>query len=325
MMRLLRVALLFGASLAPAADAGVCPVRDCAPGAASLLQANSTSRTVRSHTHEAAKTESADGTYNVDYTPGHFICMKCDVTACEDCSILCDLKHCIGEFYSTECWCNKGGGPEQRLLCDGTCEGGLCDAPGQTCQPRDAVCEPWWWCGAPPPKFLQRSSTHQRLSAHGQVVAKERRSGLTQLEKLATEASDATKVTGLTFRDSKYVCQSGALPPKVRDPATFLWVHQGYIAFDAGSCEGATLQTKCYCWDNYRNLQGKDPMTSQFTCDTGCGMGPCEGRTCSLQPPTPPPLGQKPPPLIPLPRLPMEMHVSMESVDPPITQRNPTG
>eukprot|EP00425_Heterocapsa_triquetra_P028825 CAMPEP_0195110696 /NCGR_PEP_ID=MMETSP0448-20130528/93648_1 /TAXON_ID=66468 /ORGANISM="Heterocapsa triquestra, Strain CCMP 448" /LENGTH=294 /DNA_ID=CAMNT_0040147419 /DNA_START=95 /DNA_END=976 /DNA_ORIENTATION=- len=290
MTRCLRSVLLCVAGLAAGANAGVCPVSNCGLGSA-LLQANATVRTARAHAGGASHQEKADGKYEVDYTPGHFICNKCDASACKDCSILCDLRSCIGEFYTQECWCNRESmpGQETRLLCDPTCSGGLCDAQGQTCARREDACKPWWWCGAPPPKaFLQRGSSQKRLLAQGQAAAGSRRSGTGSLAQVASQAADAGGLAGLSFRPSKFVCRSGALPPKVRDPATFLWVHQGYIVLDQNTCEGDTLSSQCYCWDNFRNLMGKDPLTSEFMCDSECGLGPCEGRACGRRPPEPP-------------------------------------
>merc|ERR1712061_785283 len=59
---------------------------------------------------------SADA-FDVEFKPGHFTCMSCDVSACTGCVVLCDLAECQGGFHEET-------GPK---------------------------CEPWYLCGGPPP------------------------------------------------------------------------------------------------------------------------------------------------------------------------------
>lgn len=111
--------------------------------------------------------------YNVDFKPGRFTCLSCDVGTCASCDIMCDLSQCIGEFYVQECWCQKDqavrlGKPMwwfreydanfltaenvYQFFCDANCGGGICDSPGLQCKRREDACKPWWWCNLPPPK-----------------------------------------------------------------------------------------------------------------------------------------------------------------------------
>merc|ERR1719277_1112284 len=90
----------------------------------------------------------------------------------------------------------------------------------------------------------------------------------------------------LQLKPARFTCTSAAMPPKVQDPGTFFEVNRGYIVFDKASCQGSTFETTCYCWDNFLRLSGDDPIASEMMCDTSCSLGPCDGRTCSSNPPS---------------------------------------
>lgn len=295
------------------AAAGQCPVESCAAGA-SLLQVGSKSAAVpegETPCKEVSK-------YHVDFLPGHFVCTRCDAGACPDCGLLCDLASCVGEFYSQECMCEKGLGAEGVVaFCNEHCGGGLCDAKGQICRPKEAACQPWWWCGSSPPMLLQRQHSSRLLLASGSSEGRARlqqqqqqqrdQERARQLHMKRAAVTAATRrlhsaraqalqgsnlslalppeVPNLNFVRSRYDCSSGALPPKTRDPVTFLWVERGYLVLDARSCEGSVFNEVCFCWDNVLRLRGKDPRTSEMKCDKGCMWGACEGRTCSRSPP----------------------------------------
>jgi len=111
--------------------------------------------------------------YDVDFKPGHFTCMSCDVGTCAGCDIICDLSQCLGEFYEQECWCRKDTDVKlnkplwwfreydskflthdtvYQMFCDKNCGGGICDTEGLMCKKREDGCKPWWWCNLPPPR-----------------------------------------------------------------------------------------------------------------------------------------------------------------------------
>lgn len=98
------------------------------------------------------------------------------------------------------------------------------------------------------------------------------------------------------FKLGSWTCGSAALPPQVQDPVTFMWQDRGYLVFERPSCTGGEFDTKCYCWDNFLLVSGQDPLTSEFQCDGGCGLGPCAGKTCSSGGPPDPPAPSAPPP-----------------------------
>lgn len=245
--------------------------------------------------------------YAVELKPAHFTCMSCDVTTCAGNFIMCDVSKCIGKFYSQECWCQTDRVIEinkpmwnfdkdkseyepkqgmQRFLCDDDCSGGVCDIGSLKCLKREEACQPWWWCNSPPPNeppgdpetefksmsFLQQRDTYkeeQQVDVDGMV------------KNTANDFGD------LKFQGSRFECASAALPPKVRNAQTYLWESRGYLVFDAEACDGSVFEHQCYCWDNFLYLSGKDPLTSDMLCDTGCSWGPCEGKTCATKPPPP--------------------------------------
>mmetsp|Transcript_71808 Transcript_71808/g.208014 ORF Transcript_71808/g.208014 Transcript_71808/m.208014 type:complete len:357 (+) Transcript_71808:109-1179(+) len=302
-------ALLAGAAVAQAKT--VCPVLSCGPGAgqaAALAQQGDDGEAPRLATESETPCQEVSN-YTISYSPGHFTCMSCDPGSCEGCAVLCDLSSCVGEFYTQECWCDSGsgggGGSKSTVFCGSSCHGGVCDTPGYMCEPREKECQPWWWCGAPPPKsFLQERSSLRRASSHetrastgvhrasATASASARASSLSmRLRTWRRRAGarsgqhKAPELPSLHFKPGRFVCESGALPPKTRDPQTLLWLERGYIVLDKRSCEGSLFEEECYCWDEFKRLKGKDPFTSQFKCDASCKWGSCEGRTCGKKPP----------------------------------------
>jgi len=271
--------------------------------------------------------------YNLAFKPGHFMCSKCDTGTCPNCNTVCDLSSCVGEFYTQECWCRKESQVKlktptwwfrkydsrwllhdtvRRTHCDSDCTGGICDMPGLQCKRREEACRPWWWCGLNPPTEEMREKTEddwptgfeytESMTFVQEAAVKTpsflqrgtsevRRSGATGDQEF--EANDF----GLfSFKLGSWECERGAFPPKIQDATTYLWNERGYIVFDSPACKGGEFDTTCYCWDNFEYLQGNDPKTSELHCDSGCGLGPCAGNTCSSSPP-PPPTAPPPPPI----------------------------
>jgi hypothetical protein len=132
------------------------------------------------------------------------------------------------------------------------------------------------------PSFLQRASSEVRRSGEQ-----------------GDQEFEANDFGLFSFKLGSWECERAAYPPKIQDATTYLWNERGYIVFDSPACKGGEFDTKCYCWDNFEYLQGNDPKTSELHCDSGCGLGPCAGNTCSSSPPPPP--TQPPPPPIPDP------------------------
>lgn len=313
--------------------------------------------------------------YNVDFKPGHFTCLSCDVGTCEGCDIMCDLSQCIGEFYVQECWCQRDqdvrlGKPlwEFReydanfikndglmpFFCDAKCGGGICDTAGLQCKRREDACKPWWWCNLSPPKEdtlqpkdnwsdghsyttqmtltqirelnahhsgaqavgsnshkagrnlaalrqgrywkLLSSRRNRQLAANQQLRDARRAARVEKARLRAKTRATLGTVSGeigandfgrLSFRPGRFVCEAAALPPKVQDPKTMLWNDRGYLVLDRASCKVTLFDSKCFCWDQVLHLKGKDPLTSEFTCDGSCQWGACEGRTCASSPPQP--------------------------------------
>lgn len=263
--------------------------------------------------------------YSVAFAPGHFVCMKCDASACPGCSILCDLASCVGTFYTQECWCETGddkGLEPTVVFCDEDCGGGVCDTPGFQCGSRYTACQPWWACGAPPPRsFLQRRSDSRRASSkQGRASTLSRRLGEWRAKRAKAKAESAAASRSLPeelhFRDGRFECETAGLPPKTRDPQSLVWVERGYLVLDRKTCQGSAFDHECFCWDNFRRLQGEDPLTSELMCDSKCKWGGCEGKTCSKELPGPllgPPAVRHPEQT----RIDGTMAVVMEAVDSP--------
>lgn len=326
--------------------------------------------------------------YDVDFKPGRFTCMACDVGTCAGCDIICDVSQCLGEFYTQECWCRKDRDVKLKkplwwfreydskwmthdsvyqMFCDQDCGGGICDTHGLTCKKREEGCKPWWWCDLPPPKednlnpadgwgdgfsystsmvlaqqntkakhkseikhhesddndveslnrrvqaMMSNKTLHQasETKLHGRRLRQTASTGLSAVQKSASIQRHGSSAHGraasntgrdfepndfgnLKFESGRFTCEAAALPPKVQNPDSYLWVDRGYMIFDRFSCRGSLFKYKCYCWDNFLYLQGKDPLTSEFQCDDTCNWGMCEGKTCGKGPP--PPLPPPPPP-----------------------------
>lgn len=242
--------------------------------------------------------------FDVTYKPGHFVCTGCDVSACEGCSIICDLTLCVGEFFTQECWCQEGEtAAPQRVFCDSSCSGGVCDTKGLTCRRREDACKPWWWCGvAPPvrptpkPRPPEESLLQERLEWHRDARTRHghhgglRRGG----SALALRAEQSRQppspgendIDHYDFRRGRFLCGSAALPPRAEDPATGELMERGYIILDRRSCVGSLYNSQCYCYDAFQYLRGDKPTASELWCDAACKWGPCDGRTCASEPPT---------------------------------------
>jgi len=209
----------------------------------------------------------------------------------------------------------------RRTHCDSDCTGGICDMPGLQCKRREEACRPWWWCGLDPPSEEMREKTEDdwptgfeytesmtflqeaavKTPAFLQRATSEVRRTSSEERVSSTQGDDEKKFEAndfglFSFKLGSWECGRGAFPPKIQDPATYLWNERGYIVFDSPSCQGGEFDTKCYCWDNFEYLQGNDPKTSELHCDSGCGLGPCAGNTCASSPP-PPPTAPPPPPI----------------------------
>lgn len=274
-----------------------CPLRNCGVGGSTDPLADT-----RPAYESQQPCDEEMTNFSVSYSPGHFVCMKCDSVACPGCSLLCDLSSCVGQFFTQECWCHSGGDATSKpniVFCDESCGGGVCDTPGTQCATRFAACNPWWACGAPPPtSFLQKGRGAQRLhtsTKSQQAMSMNRRMEAWRSEStakteaaLASAAPAASYPETVSFVASRFDCQSGALPPKTRDPKTLLWVERGYIALDRDACEGSSFSHNCYCWDEFKRLRGQDSLMSEMKCDHECKWGGCEGKTCSANQPAPP-------------------------------------
>jgi hypothetical protein len=98
------------------------------------------------------------------------------------------------------------------------------------------------------------------------------------------------------FGTGSFVCESAFVPPPDEDPVTLAESPPGFIVFDKASCTGEYFKKKCFCYDKFLYLRGKDPKTSELECDDSCSQGPCGGKTCAtvspppLAPPAPPPV-----------------------------------
>lgn len=249
----------------------------------------------------------------------------------------------------------------EKLQCDDKCSVGACGEPGLSCALAESGCDPWWKCSAPPPgdmvgikvkeappAMLQRSSRRALRGNAGVLAAggearTEPPQGSQELALLeagarsdavaeAMSAASASKsaqlpppgpLANFAMQLSRYTCSSAALPPKIMNPITFQNMSRGYILFERSSCVGAAFDTMCFCWDNFKLLKGEDPMTSSMTCDAECGSGPCDGQTCSKDPPPPPKTGE-PAPLITAPMPPdrrsEDVAVPVDELDTSVTE-----
>jgi len=281
---------------------GHCPLHHCAAKGRVLLQENepnyalsysTDARTVHKP-HEVG--DDGMSSYNIEYKPLDFTCMACDVSTCDGCDVICDLSKCIGKFYHEECWCRHQKDVEEktpmwkfrefdsrflvddsvhRFFCDDKCQKGACGMKSLQCKKREEACSPWWWCNLPPP-LKDREKEWPSDSFHESFLQK------SAAKRPKLEKND---IYALKFKTGRWKCGSGSLPPKIRDPETYLWKDRGYIVFKRDSCKGSSFEKKCHCWDNVRYLKGQDPGVVTATCDNQCLFGECEGRTCACQPP----------------------------------------
>lgn len=284
-------ALAVRGRVAAAPPPSTCPVASCL-GAAAAAAANSSSA-------KKGGEEEGNSPFNISFKPGHFICKSCDTSACKDCAVICNLEHCTGEFYTQQCWCEEESLSKKthKVYCDEDCSGGICDEPGFRCRSRKDACKPWWWCGEQPPKWGPSSflglkdSLHRRSQQQQQLSTKRRRreaSALSSGRRLASaSALERAGVAGLSFMTGRFDCYSAAMPPKVWDEQALMWLDRGYVILDRRTCQGSVFDKECFCWDDFKYLSGKDPLTSELKCDGRCKMGPCDGKTCSRKPPPP--------------------------------------
>eukprot|EP00397_Hematodinium_sp_SG-2012_P051810 GEMP01060939.1.p1 GENE.GEMP01060939.1~~GEMP01060939.1.p1 ORF type:complete len:343 (+),score=81.78 GEMP01060939.1:78-1106(+) len=258
--------------------------------------------------------------YNVDFKPADFTCLKCDVKTCEACDVVCDLSMCIGRFYEHECWCRKDTAVRlntplwqfrkfdsrfliddsvHRFFCDDKCGEGACGIKGLQCRPRAEACQPWWWCNLPPPRKQEKAEwpTDEFRETFLQKQTFLRKNSVKNTGERKFEKND---YDAFNFTRGRWVCSSASYPPKIMAPTTYLWQDRGYIVFDGHSCEGATFEHQCYCWDEFKYLKRENAHIGAFTCDDKCMFGTCEGRTCGDHPPPPLPAPPPPPPIDPL-------------------------
>jgi len=258
--------------------------------------------------------DDVSSTYVVTYKPAHFTCMGCDVATCDGCAIMCDLTQCVGQFFTEECWCQSESavrakkktwefdkkdasfaldGSVKRYFCDDQFKGGICDTEGLHCKRRAEACQPWWWCNESPPttteepsvpNFLQELSTEHTNASKQSFLHRSVSSQRSKQRAAATTKGNDMRL--LNFDQSRFVCESAALPPKIWDDQSG-WLDIGYIIFDRDSCEGSLMEHDCYCWDNFKHLRGEDDMTSVLKCDSKCTWGACECKTCGQSPPPP--------------------------------------
>eukprot|EP00927_Polykrikos_kofoidii_P025316 TRINITY_DN22771_c0_g2_i1.p1 TRINITY_DN22771_c0_g2~~TRINITY_DN22771_c0_g2_i1.p1 ORF type:complete len:327 (-),score=37.26 TRINITY_DN22771_c0_g2_i1:32-982(-) len=208
----------------------------------------------------------------VQFAPARFMCMSCDVTTCPGCAILCDASSCQGAMQ-----------PQRKTA-------------------GNKACEPWWWCGRPPPgdsigvsagvSFI--SSGHSFLRGLRKLQGgRSRRVRAARLDATANSkiadgvANVAASLSQLKLKPGRFECSSAAIPLERMNPMTMQQKHADYIAFEAKSCKGSTFETICFCYDKFRYLARQDPLTSEFFCDQSCAQGPCDGQTCGAKPPEP--------------------------------------
>mmetsp|Transcript_39293 Transcript_39293/g.94494 ORF Transcript_39293/g.94494 Transcript_39293/m.94494 type:complete len:382 (+) Transcript_39293:138-1283(+) len=336
---------IFGYAAEP--PASNCPVRSCRSRGESLLQTEESSTYINTpiELHIAAEEgkshrvneRTGRSVFDINFSPGHWTCSKCDSKACKNCNVVCDLRSCMGEFYSQECWCRKkselkidrplwkfrsedGQFLEEsvaRFFCDKNCAGAQCDIEGLQCMKREEACRPWWWCqGLEPPKeaqpakpgwgdgmafsALQANATVKRslLKQHPAPSEEAPPAALLQTEHAValSDPAEPNDFKAFNFENGVFTCGEGGLPPRIKNPTSMMWEDRGYIIFEGQSCTTiAPSRTKCFCWNEFLRIQGKDPLMSEFMCNEDCTTGPCAGNTCSVEKPGPAP-EQSPPP-----------------------------
>jgi len=309
--------LFLCASLAPLVSSVVvraktnsCPLAECqnrnnAADGLSFMELSSTRSTSTSKAGCSGNT----------FMPAHFTCSKCDTSTCKGgCdNVVCDINSCVGKFFTQECWCKKPlNKAVDKMFCDSDCTGGLCDTKGLTCGSRETSCKPWWWCKLPPPKepssFLQTSACAKKESAQSlneryNQAKKEHAGHLSSasfIQEKSKVQSGKRQIDAFTFAEGSFVCESALLPKPDEDPVTLAHSAPGFLVLDGRSCKGGYFTGKCFCYDKFLYLRGKDPMVTELMCDTGCGLGDCAGKTCGVEPPQTLPAPAPPPPVDPL-------------------------
>jgi hypothetical protein len=245
---------------------------------------------------------------------------------------MCDLASCTGGPFEQECWCRKDRARRteqklwsfresdskfliqdsvEKLFCDSECKSeGQCATEGLSCKTREEACSPWWYCNLPPPEKPEVESTlfpkgmqfEENAAVFAQIGEAPRKRGdgasFVQVAEHEQGAHIAPRppndVGKLQFSTGRWRCGRGGKPPQVQNAETLLFSDRGYIVFDAETCDGTDYGHKCFCFDRVAWLKGGDPKTSELHCDSSCGMGACESRTCQGEPPGPAPTGAPP-------------------------------
>jgi len=132
-----------------------------------------------------------------------------------------------------------------------------------------------------------QEATKAAVAESARLKAKAKTKGKAMAKDRDLPEFEANDFGNLNFKSGRFVCESGALPPKIQNPDSRIWGDRGYIVFDRQACKGSLFDHKCFCWDQVAYLRRQDPMTSEFKCDDSCSWGPCEGRKCGAAPPGP--------------------------------------
>jgi hypothetical protein len=150
---------------------------------------------------------------------------------------------------------------------------------------------------------LQKASVG-RLAAHGKHESVAEMNKRFEHAKARRKASQTLRETSripkksiddFKFGTGSFVCESAFMPPPDEDPVTLAESPPGFIVFDKASCTGDYFKSKCFCYDKFLYLRGKDPKTTEFECDSSCSSGPCGGKTCATVSPPPLPAPSPPP------------------------------
>jgi len=163
----------------------------------------------------------------------------------------------------------------------------------------------------PPPKepdskkasFLQKMSTSACAKKESSKSLNKRfEHAKAQSASSSKVASTAVKrqIDAFTFQPGSFVCESALLPSPDEDPVTLAQTPPGFIVLDGNTCQGGYFKKTCFCYDKFLYLRGKDAMVTELQCDSECGLGDCNGKTCGAEPPPPLPAPAPAPVLDPL-------------------------
>jgi len=168
----------------------------------------------------------------------------------------------------------------------------------------------------PPPKedvplsFLQTSACAKKESAQSlnerynqakkEHAAHASSASASFIQEKSQVKTGKRQIDAFTFTEGSFVCDSALLPKPDEDPVTLAQSAPGFIVMDGRSCKGGYFTGKCFCYDKFLYLRGKDAMVTELMCDDGCGLGDCAGKTCGKEPPLALPAPAPPPPVDPL-------------------------